>query len=269
MVVHAHPDDEASTTGGILARYARSGVRTVLVTCTDGSQGDGPGGVKPGEPGHDADEVVGLRRAELERSCRSLGVAHLEMLGYRDSGMAGWASNEAAGAFCSLPVDQGAARIAELFDRYQPQVVVTYDPTGFYGHPDHVQAHRITAAAFDAHAAPSKLYVPTVPRSHLRELGEAMAEAGESIELPEGADPDEPPIFVTDDDRVTAWIDCSEVVDAKREALRAHASQADNVFFLRLPDEVFRRFFAVETFVRWRDRTGNGAPEDDLFAGLR
>src|SRR3954462_2676229 len=108
MAVHAHPDDEASGTGGVLARYAAEGLTTVparyaaeglttvLVTCTDGRCGDGPGGVKPGEPGHDPEAVVRLRRAELEAACAVLGVSHLEMLDYHDSGMMGWATNEAA-----------------------------------------------------------------------------------------------------------------------------------------------------------------------------
>ncbi|HVT42285.1 MAG TPA: PIG-L family deacetylase, partial [Acidimicrobiales bacterium] len=85
MAVHAHPDDEALGTGGILARYADEGVRTVLVTCTNGELGDGPGGVKPGEPGHDENVIVPLRRRELEESCEVLGVSHLELLGYHDS----------------------------------------------------------------------------------------------------------------------------------------------------------------------------------------
>src|SRR5690242_1124679 len=99
MAVHAHPDDEAIGTGGVLARYAAEGVRTVLVTCTDGRCGDGPGGVKPGDPGHDPHAVVEMRRKELEASCAALKVAHLELLGYADSGMMGWATNNGDGSF--------------------------------------------------------------------------------------------------------------------------------------------------------------------------
>ena len=95
MAVHAHPDDEAISTGGILARYTAEGVRTVLVTCTDGRCGDGPDGVKPGDPGHEPAAVVALRQAELARSCEVLGISHHENLGYRDSGMMGWPQNEA------------------------------------------------------------------------------------------------------------------------------------------------------------------------------
>ena len=104
MAVHAHPDDEAIGTGGILARYSAEGVRTVLVTCTNGELGDAPGGVKPGEPGHDEAVVVPLRRKELEASCEILGVDHLELLGYHDSGMAGWPQNDAPGSFWRTPV---------------------------------------------------------------------------------------------------------------------------------------------------------------------
>src|ERR1700712_710586 len=99
MAVHAHPDDEATGTGGVLARAAAEGIRTVLVTCTDGGCGDGPGGVKPGEPGHDPAAVAAVRRRELDAACAVLGVDSLEMLGYADSGMDGWAQNSAPGAF--------------------------------------------------------------------------------------------------------------------------------------------------------------------------
>jgi LmbE family N-acetylglucosaminyl deacetylase len=155
MAVHAHPDDEVISTGGVLARYAGEGVRTVVVTCTDGSQGFAHGNILPGEPGHDRDEVAKIRKEELERSCAALGVGHLEMLGYRDSGMAGWDGNRDPDAFCNVPVDEGAARVAALIEQYQPQVVLTYDDNGGYGHPDHIQAHRVAMAAVDRLAGPA------------------------------------------------------------------------------------------------------------------
>ena len=114
MAVHAHPDDEATSTGGVLARYAAEGITTVLVTCTDGRCGDGPGGVKPGEPGHDPAAVVAMRQAELEASCAVLKVSHLETLGYADSGMMGWPTNDQPGAFWTTPVAEAAGRLAEL-----------------------------------------------------------------------------------------------------------------------------------------------------------
>src|SRR5471030_1755916 len=156
MAVHAHPDDEATGTGGILARCAAEGIRTVLVTCTDGGCGDGLGGVKPGEPGHDRAAVITMRRRELEASCAVLNVSHLELLGYADSGMMGWSTNVAPGSFWTTPVDDAAARLGELMQRYQPDVVVTYDENGFYGHPDHIQANRVTMAAVAATGLPAK-----------------------------------------------------------------------------------------------------------------
>ena len=147
MAVHAHPDDEAISTGGILARYNAEGVRTVLVTCTNGELGDAPGGIKPDQPGHDESVVVPLRRQELEASCEVLGVSELELLGYHDSGMEGWPQNDAPGSFWRTPVEEAAGRLADLMRTYEPQVVVTYDENGFYGHPDHIQANRVTHAA--------------------------------------------------------------------------------------------------------------------------
>ncbi len=262
MAVHAHPDDEASSTGGILAKYAAEGVRTVLVTCTNGEMGDAPGGAKPGEDGHDEPAVVSLRRRELQESCDILGVKHLELLGYRDSGMMGWASNETPGAFWGLPVDVGAAALSKLMDLYEPQVVVTYDENGFYGHPDHIQAHRITLAALDMAGRPAKLYCPTVRRSRLTLFRERMSQAG--VEPPD-IDEDR---FGSPDEDIAATIDCREQAPVKLAALGAHASQEENIFFLRFPLSDFSEMFGTEEFIRLRDPTGTPAPEGDLFAGL-
>ena len=263
MAVHAHPDDEASTTGGILARYSAEGIRTVLVTCTNGELGDAPGGLKPGHDDHDEAAIVELRRRELAESCRILGVSDLEMLGYHDSGMMGWETNDAPDAFWHVPVETAAGRLAGLMERYRPQVVVTYDSYGFYGHPDHIQAHRITVAALDRTGLPAKLYCPTIRRSRLAAFGEHAGDAG--VELP---DVDQSQ-FGSPDEDIAATVDCRSWVDAKRAALAAHASQSDNIFFLRLSDAVFTEMFGTEEFIRLRDPTGTPTPESDLFAGLR
>lgn len=274
MAVHAHPDDEATSTGGVLARYAAEGVRTVLVTCTDGSCGDGPGGVKPGEPGHDREAVAAARLVELRRSAELLGVGTLELLGYRDSGMMGWATNDEPGAFWGMDVAEAAAPLVELMERHRPQVVVTYDANGFYGHPDHIMAHRIATTAAGTSGVPAKLYHTAVPRSGLAEFAAALREAG--VEPPGPSDREEgqfaeveEPAWGTPDDLVTTAVDVSGYVDAKFAALAAHASQADNVFFLRLGPDLYGRFFGQEWFVRASDRSGAAVPEDDLFAGLR
>ncbi|MDQ6837602.1 MAG: PIG-L family deacetylase [Actinomycetota bacterium] len=283
MAVHAHPDDEATSTGGVLARYSAEGVRTVLVTCTDGACGDGPGGVKPGEPGHDRQAVVALRAKELEASCIILGVNHLELLEYRDSGMMGWSQNEEAGSFWTAPVDEAADRLAALMEHYRPDVVVTYDPNGFYGHPDHIQAHRITMVAAEKTGIPAKVYWTTIPRSRMGEFRQRMRDAGvdmpdaepsdaePSAAEPEGGEVNAeqgPPMGSPDED-IAAWVDVSTFADRKYDALAAHASQGDNIFFLRMGRKVFAELMGGEVFLRAVDRTGAPLPEDDLFAGLR
>jgi LmbE family N-acetylglucosaminyl deacetylase len=265
MAVHAHPDDEAISTGGILARYTEEGVRTVLVTCTDGQFGDAPGGKKPGDAGHDEDEVVRLRRTELEASCAVLGIDHLELLGYRDSGMAGWPQNDAPGAFHSVPLDSAAARLGDLMTRYRPQVVVTYDEHGFYGHPDHIKAHLITMAAAEATGIPDKVYYTAIARSRLAGFAAQLREQG--VTPPEGLEED--PDFGTPDELIGATVDCTAYVDRKFASLKCHASQAENIFFLEMDPSLFAVAFGSESFVRARDRTGAPLPEVDLFAGLR
>ncbi|RKS74223.1 LmbE family N-acetylglucosaminyl deacetylase [Actinomadura pelletieri DSM 43383] len=263
MAVHAHPDDEVLGTGGLLARCAAEGVRTVLVTCTNGEQGDDSGGVKPGEPGHDAAEVAQRRLAELRASADLLDIDHLELLGYRDSGMAGWAANDDPDAFANVPLDESAGRLAELMEHYRPQVVVTYDENGGYGHPDHIQAHRIALAAAEKTGVPDKLYFSAIPRSGIRRLFDAVRTAGVEIDF------DPPEDFGTPDELITSTLDVSAHVDAKRDALRAHASQGENIFLLRLPDETQRMAFSFEAFVRHYSRVQAPDKEDDLFAGLR
>ncbi len=264
MAVHAHPDDEVIGTGGILAKLTAEGVRTVLVTCTNGEQGDGPGGVKPGQPGHDDAAVAERRLAELSESVAHLGISHLELLGYRDSGMDGWEGNGNPDAFANVPVETAAARLAELMERYRPQVVVTYDEIGNYGHPDHIQAHRIAVAASEMTGIPDKLYYLAVPRERIQEMFEFMRSSGmapEDFEIPDD--------FGTPEELVTSVVDVSPYVDQKVKALRAHASQADTIILLKMPPEAQHRAFSHEFFVRKFSRVDAPAREDDLFAGLR
>ena len=250
MAVHAHPDDEAISTGGILARYSAEGVRTVLVTCTNGELGDAPGGIKPGEPGHDEAVVVPLRRKELEASCEVLGVTNLELLGYHDSGMEGWPQNDAPDSFWRTPVAVAGSRLAALMRTFEPQVVVTYDENGFYGHPDHIQANRVTLAAIAECGIPAKLYYTAIARSRLLGFRDVMAEAG--MELPEEVQ--ENPDFGTPDELITTTIDCSAFTDAEvRVARRAREPERQHL----LPEDG-----------RGRVRVHHGSGELRACAGL-
>jgi LmbE family N-acetylglucosaminyl deacetylase len=280
MAVHAHPDDEATFTAGILARYAAEGIRTVVVTCTDGSCGDGPGGVKPGEPGHDPTAVAALRRGELEASCRVLKVGELELLGYLDSGMMGWSQNSAPGSFWAAPVEDGAARLAELMRLYRPDVVVTYDADGYYGHPDHIQAHRITVAALELSAVPAKLYWATVSHGAVEMLDAMVRELrGEpSAEAETAAEAAEPVRLGAGEGEITARVDVSGYCDRMFEALSMHESQSPNISLLAVGPERYARLSGTESYIRAdagaaRDARGRDAqdaePETDLFAGLR
>jgi LmbE family N-acetylglucosaminyl deacetylase len=269
MAVHAHPDDEASSTGGILAMYSDEGIRTIVVTCTNGEFGDAPGQVKPGEDGHDEQAVAELRLAELRQSCKILGVTHLELLGYQDSGMPDWDYKGRPEAFCNVPLEVVSGRIASLIDKYRPQVVVSYDPDGMYQHPDHVHAARAAAAAAAASAGTvAKFYQTAMRGSVWRKIWEALRELG--MDIPDRQlTPEEEQKAAADELRITTMVDIRPVLDRKGEALRSHASQIQESWFSKIPPEVATEAFGYETFVRVDDTTGAPVPEADLFAGLR
>ena len=268
MAVHAHPDDESSSTGGVLARYAAEGIRTVVVTCTNGEFGDAPGGIKPGADGHDPEAVAQLRLGELERACELLGVAHLELLGYHDSGMPDWEYKDRDEVFCNVPLEESTERLAKLFQLYRPEVVVTYDEQGGYNHPDHVQASRITTAALEATGIPRKAYLTARRRRDWAKLRDVLEAQG--VELPPMPQPAPERLRMMEEAeaRITTEVDISPYVDVKRTALATHASQIAESWFGRLPAEAFGSMFGRETFIRAHDTTGTPVPEDDLFAGL-
>jgi LmbE family N-acetylglucosaminyl deacetylase len=269
MAVHAHPDDEASSTGGVLAKYSDEGIRTVVVTCTNGEFGDTPDGVKPGEDGHQEQAVAEIRLAELREACKHLGVTDLELLGYHDSGMPDWEYKDRPDAFCNVPQDEVAGRIGALIERYRPQVVITYDDQGPYQHPDHVHASRCAQAAVAATGIPDKLYLTSMRRSDWRKLWDALREAG--VEVPDPPQIDEQALRQMEEAerRITTNVDIRPVLERKRAALLAHASQIRDSWFSKIPPEVGEQVFGRESFTRVLDRTGTPVPEDDLFTGLR
>lgn len=210
-----------------------------------------------------------MRRQELEASCEVLKISDLEMLDYADSGMMGWPSNDAPGSFWRTPVEEGAARLAELMRHYRPDVVVTYDENGFYGHPDHIQANRITTAALEMTGLTPKLYWTTMPRSRMQRFGEIVREFHGDMPEPDPAEAAAMAKIGLPDDEITTWVDATEFSGQKFDALAAHASQGENIFFLKMGKERFAEFMGTETFLRVKDTTGAPVPENDLFAGLR
>jgi len=268
MAVHAHPDDEASSTGGVLALYSDQGVRTIVVTCTNGEFGDAPGQVKPGEEGHDEEAVAQLRLAELRQSCKILGVSHLELLGYHDSGMPDWEYKHRDDAFCNVPLDVVADRIVELIRQYQPQIVISYDDKGMYQHPDHVHASLAAAAAVAKSGTPAKFYHTAMRPSTWRKVWDALREAGEEVPDRE-LTPEQIQQMEEAEQRITTSVDIRPVINRKREALMSHASQIQDSWFSKLPPQIAEEAFGHETFVRVTDTSGAPLPETDRFAGLR
>jgi len=269
MAVHAHPDDEASSTGGVLAKYSAEGIRTVLVTCTNGEFGDAPGQVKPGADGHDEQAVAQIRLSELRESAKILGVTHLELLGYHDSGMPDWDYRNRPDAFCNVPQELVAARIVALIEQYQPQVVVSYDADGAYQHPDHVHAARSAAAAVASSGLPAKFYQIAMRRSSWRKVMEALRAAGEDVGEWDEITPEMIKQMEEEEQRITTTVDISDVLDVKRNALLAHASQIADSWFSKIPPDVAADAFGQENFIRVTDKSGAPVPETDLFAGLR
>jgi N-acetyl-1-D-myo-inositol-2-amino-2-deoxy-alpha-D-glucopyranoside deacetylase len=285
LLVHAHPDDESIGTGATMAKYAAEGAQVTLVTCTLGELGE----VIPPDLAHlawDADGGLGQHRiGELAAACAALGVTDHRFLGgagrWRDSGMMGTASNDWPGCFWRADVDEAARALLAVITDVRPQVLVTYDANGFYGHPDHIQAHRVAWRAFElSDGLVSKFYATAVPKSV---LAEAMTVRGESPASESGGatlggtdftrveSVDELP-FGTDDDKVTTRIDARDYLDAKLAAMRAHATQiaVDSPFFA-LSDMVGQRAFGTEyyTLLAGSRRSDDpGAMEPDLFAGL-
>src|ERR1700759_204538 len=218
MAVHAHPDDESSSTGGVLATYSAQGIRTVVVTCTNGELGDAPGGIKPGQEGHDEEAVARHRLAELREACAILRVSDLELLGYQDSGMLDWDYKDRPDAFCNIPLEKVAARISGLIERYRPQVLITYDDQGPYQDPDHVHARRSAQAGFANTGLAAKLYLSTNRSSNWRKLWESLRELG--VDVPERPEPDPEQLRrgVESEARITTTVDIRAMLNRKNEA---------------------------------------------------
>ena len=271
MAVCPHPDDECTSAGGVLARYAAEGVTTIVVTCTNGELGDGPGGIKPGEPGHDEEAVARTRLGELAESCRILNVTHSETLGYRDSGMSEWDFKGHPDAFCNVPVEESTARLVGLMEKYEPDVVIADDDRGGYDHPDHLRSHLIATRAVESSGIAAKLYLPAFSRKSFEALRDALTEMGVEVPMPDIEEFGEDATAMMDEveRRITTTVDASSFAEQVHAALNAHASQIAESWFSHIPAAAFAIAFGNQNFIRAYDTTGAPLPETDLFAGLR
>jgi LmbE family N-acetylglucosaminyl deacetylase len=240
---HAHPDDEAIAQGGTLARASSEGHRVVLVFATKGELGEHPDGFL------DAGETLGSRRIrETLDAADALGVHRVEFLGFSDSGMAGTASNDDPACFACADVDVAATRLAAILDEERADVLTVYDEHGTYGHPDHIQVHRVGHRAAQIARTP-RVYEATMNRDHLRRLIVAARDAG--MDIPGMPDPDSFDGFGLGDDEITTIVDVTGFVAQKRAAMAAHASQiGENSIFLSLSDDIFPLVWGTEFYVR-------------------
>ncbi len=257
---HAHPDDEALSTGGLMAKAAAAGHRVVLVTATRGEQGE----PQPGVLEHD-EELWQRRVEETAEACVILGAEEPRFLGYEDSGMMGEPTNDNPRCFWQADVDEAAERLATILTEVSADALTIYDDHGLYGHPDHIQVHRVGLAAA-ARAGVTNVYEATVNRDRAIE---SFAELPDDIPEDERPNVEEFGDFGVAEADLAYCVDITDHVVAKRKAIAAHRSQvSDQSFFLSMPDDRFVAMFSTEWFAV-PGRTGTGGPTSvDLLPGL-
>jgi N-acetyl-1-D-myo-inositol-2-amino-2-deoxy-alpha-D-glucopyranoside deacetylase len=292
--VHAHPDDETINNGVTMARYVAEDVGVTLLTCTLGEEGEVLVPELAQLAADQADQLGGYRIGELRAAMAELGVTDMRFLGgagrYRDSGMMGTPANRHPRAFWNADLEEAAAHAVAVVREVRPQVVVTYDENGGYGHPDHIQAHRVAMRAVEAAADPAfrpdlgapwtaaKVYWSCIPLSVLQRGMEALRQMGEESMFEGVGSTDDVPSVVSDDE-VAAAFEGLAFADRKAAAMRAHATQITVDFpFFALSNKLGQEVLGIEYYRLVRGERGPAAAsgpaaehgwEDDLFAGLR
>jgi len=251
---HAHPDDEAIGTAGTMALAVASGHRVVLVVATKGEEGEVDDGVLD-----DGETLEDRRAAETLAAAEILGVDRVEFLGYRDSGMMGEPSNDNRSCFWRADLEEAAARLARILDREGADVLTVYDDHGGYGHPDHIQVHRVGHRAADLAGTP-RVYENTMNRDRIGRMRSALRGADGDDEGDTDAIYD---TIGTPDGEISTAVDVTTVLDKKRAAMMAHPSQiqADSWFF-RLAPDAFSEAFGTEWYVRTRPPFEGAIPQD-------
>ncbi|MEE9240927.1 MAG: PIG-L family deacetylase [bacterium] len=281
LLVHAHPDDECSGTGGLLARSAMEGHTSVLITCTNGDRGEVKGlpSLHPQENAEDRRRLAEVRQRELEEAARILGITHLYQLGYSDSGMDGWESNGRSGAFANADLTEAAEKIACFIRQYRPEVLITYNEQGGYGHPDHLMAHRAAMAAVEIAEDETRLQESDLPpwrvrkiyytawaRSKLLQTWRWMRWFGRKTPLD---DPDfDESKYGTPDEMITTKIGVNPVRRKKMRALFTHKSQMGGNFFWWFFRLAGRWVYNEESFVCVRSDMPVNKVERSIFEGL-
>lgn len=253
---HAHPDDECIATGGVMAKAAKDGHRVVLVVATRGEHGEVAEGFLD-----DGEHLWQRRVQETHAAAEILGAQRVEFLGYVDSGMMGTPENDKPGSFWTADVEDAARRLATILSEETADVVTIYDDHGGYGHPDHIQVHRVGKRAAEIAGTP-RVYQSTINRDHLiRGMRERASEMPEGTEMPDFENAAD---FGSPEAVITGAVDVSEFLDHKRRAMQAHASQiTEQSFFLQMPPEAFAFGFGTEWFIR--DGQGPGITETSIL----
>src|SRR5256885_5973687 len=257
LLVHAHPDDEAISTGGVMMKAKAHGHRVVLVTATRGEVGE----IYNMDEESSRPRLGEIRTGELKNAAEILGVDRQEFLGFRDSGMVDTDDNKDPRSFHQAAVEDAAGRLAVILREERPAVVVAYAEDGVYGHPDHIKAHFVTNAALglleSEGNAVQKLYYTAIPRSMMEAFMQQMPE--EARQAMGGS----MRIAGTPDELVTTRVDVQDYIQGKREAFRAHVSQNDpNSWFSTMQDQVYELAFGTEYYQLARGKPGSELPED-------
>ncbi len=258
---HAHPDDESIATGGSMAKAADAGHRVVLVVATRGEQGEPQEGVlDDGEP------LWERRVVETHRSAQILGAERVEFLGYEDSGMMGEPTNDNPNCFWQADVVEAAEKLAAILREVDADVITIYDDHGGYGHPDHIQVHRVGRHAAEL-AGVGRVFQSTMNRDHIRRLMEQRSQEVADAMDEERRDAAESDDFGSPESLITHAVDVLDFVDRKRESMVAHRSQiGPETFFLKMPGEAFRAAFGTEWYIELDEVRAPDVPfRTDLF----
>jgi LmbE family N-acetylglucosaminyl deacetylase len=274
LAVFAHPDDEAFGTGGTLAYYAEKGVQVSVVSATRGEAGE------ISDPSLATPQTLGeVRAREMDCAARAMGVRQVIFLDYRDSGMAGTLENEDPRALINAPTEKVVSQLVSIIRRLQPSVVVTFEPGGVYGHPDHIAIHRHTVTAFHAAADPTwypeqgeawqaeRLFYTAIPRSMLRQMRDWLVAIGEDTS---DLDRFEEAGAGWTDDQIHVALDVAGHFETKWDALSCHRTQfGPRNLFRRMPRDLAKKTISHECYALAWPAPVPGLRLPDLFFGLQ